>query len=388
MLTLLLLAAAAAEPAGTATVPVGDLLALHAAAAPDPAATPDAPPVAGVLDQLSMEGRILGDALEVWASARVSVLEGGAWVRVPIVEVGGDLEVSRLPELTNAWLVVEGTTLSLVTKTAGAYDFDLGLSYQAPGGGAAREALIRAHQATASSLRLRYDPEQIALDTTGPARAESDAVLLRARDGVFRVRWRTQEAASAATTLASRPAREPSVERAQVSVVSTLEGTRLTRALYDLRFEGERDFSLTWPEELRLRRIYVNGVPVDAAAAGAELTLPISPARAGGDSGTVEVVLDQTGDGFHLSGELTFEAPLAGWPTREVLLQLHLPEVFNYGWSGGSMQAHAAEALAPYRYDVPTPGKASAWRQELVLGQAPDLRLAYTVDLEGAYFLP
>ena len=71
-----------------------------------------------------------------------------------------------------------------------------------------------------------------------------------------------------------------------------------------------------------------------------------------------------------------------------MLLSLHLPEVFNYEWAGGSMQPHAGEQPATWRYDVPTPGKPSGWRQELVLGQAPDLRLAYTVDLEGAYYLP
>lgn len=371
---------------GTATVPVDELLALHEAQRVSDADEP-APPVAGALDSVRMSGRVLGDTIDLIASVQVSVLADGSWTSIPILDLGPELEVLELPDLLNAWLTVEDGTLSLIARQRGRYTFDLKLSAHAAALGDQRSAGIKLADPTAASLELGYDPERIRLDTSGALGAEPDAVRLRPTDGTFLVRW-TAAALDEAPRQVARRSLEPTVERAVASVVSTLEGTRLTRVRYALRLEGAQRLELSWPSGQELERVYVNGSAVAVEPEGGRLGLDVRPERDGGEDGSVEIVLSEDRGGYLLSGTLDFVMPAVSWPTRELVLSLHLPEVFTYAWSGGSMEASEGEPEAVFAYDVPTPGAASTWHQELVVRQAPSLRLDYTVDLEGAYYKP
>jgi len=397
LLALSALSLSAFATEGTATVSVDDLLKLHADASSATAAdapTPDTPPVSATLDRVWLEGRVLGDTIAIEADVKASVLARDTWTVVPLMTLGPDLEITQLPTLSSGWLMVEGETLNLVAKTPGSYDFKLSLSlYAADLGDDRRAARIALAEPMSASLRLGYDPERVAISEGGPVRVESDGAIVRPVDGVFQIQWAAvsntaDEAAAAATPVAARRTREPTVDRAVVSVVSTLEGTRLTRVWYELSFEGRASLTLDWPEQQSLKRVYVNGTPMELEAEGSAITLALAPERDGGDAGTVELVLSEEHGGYLLSGSLDFTMPTVSWPTRELACSLHLPEVFNYTWSGGSMEAYAAGPEAVFAYDVPTPGRVTSWHQELVISAAPTLRVDYDVDLEGAYYRP
>jgi hypothetical protein len=239
---------------------------------------------------------------------------------------------------------------------------------------------------------VRHDPAQVRLVSEGLSEGGAEGLLVRPRDGRYTVAWLSAEPAGPVETAASAPARtaEPIVERATASVVSTLEGTWLVRTHLDLRFEGRQTLVVQWPAEQKLERAYLNGVPIEAVQSGETLTLEVLPSRGGGDRGTLELVSSRERAGYLLRGTLALEMLSLSWPVREWVCALHLPEVFDYAWRGGSLVAAKSEAPAPdlYSYQVPTPGEVSVWHQQLVFSAAPTLRLGYTVELQGAYFRP
>jgi hypothetical protein len=81
-----------------------------------------------------------------------------------------------------------------------------------------------------------------------------------------------------------------------------------------------------------------------------------------------------------------FDLPAASWPTHELFFSVHLPRVFDYAWTGGSLEPAPSAPNAAYSYRVPLPGKTLHFRQVLIDVSAPDLDLDYEVDLEGHYF--
>jgi hypothetical protein len=384
MLTLLSLLAVlpAHATAGTAEISVEELLKLHAAQQGPDEEAPKAPPVAGALEVVRLEGRVLGETIALEGAVRLSVLADEVWTSVPVMKLSPELEITELPEISDGLLTIDGDTLVFLTQSEGRYEFDLGLSLHATAAGRGRAARLALADPASASLHLNYDPEHVRVEGGDSQRPD---------DGVFLVRWDTVAEAvdpADAAPVAARRTREPTVERAVASVVSTLEGTRLTRVWYQLRLEGRQSMTLDWPEGQTLKRVYVNGAPVEVSASGTAVTLAVSPEQEGGDAGTVELVLSEDHGGYLLSGTLDFEMPAVSWPTRELACSLHLPEVFNYAWSGGSMEAYDGASEAVFAYDVPTPGKVTRWHQELVVTDAPSLRLRYDVDLEGAYYRP
>jgi hypothetical protein len=70
---------------------------------------------------------------------------------------------------------------------------------------------------------------------------------------------------------AKAPAAEPVITRAHAASVSTLEGERITRVLYELELaEGER-----------VERAYLNGLPVPIEDRDGRLALEVAPASGG-----------------------------------------------------------------------------------------------------------
>lgn len=382
MLALLATAALAAE--GTANIPVSELLELHAGQPDTPA-----PPIAGVLDALQLSGRVLDDALVLKIDATVSVLASEGWTTVPLLRVSPDLSLDALPSLSKAWLAIEGGSLILIARESGTHSFQLSATVQPSGGATRRDARLTIHPATTSSLVLQHDPELVRLIGATGAPSGDGARRIRPSHGTYAVSWEVLDTAPERPVASPRTIREPSVRTATTSVVSTLEGTWLSRTRYVLSFEGRRTVDLSWPEDQALQRVYVNGQPTTDQAEGSELSLEISPAQSGGDEGTIELVLVGERSGYLLQGTLDLQLPSISWPVQGWDCTTHLPEVFNYSWRGGSMQQTREPPEAPpFAYEVPTPGKATHWRQELVFSSSPSLRLDYTVDLEGRYFRP
>ena len=185
---------------------------------------------------------------------------------------------------------------------------------------------------------------------------------------------------------AARPIIEPVIPRVIGSVVSTLEGRRITRLKYELRFEGTKPLEFTLPQGQSLKRVYLNGSAVPFETEAGHLKLEVTPTRTGDAAGNLELVLSELTGSYHLSGRHRYRLPAASWTVNELQLELHLPQVFNYTWRGGSLAPSESRQLPRFTYAIPTPGKHLAYRQSLIMSSTPDVVVDYTVDLSGQYF--
>jgi hypothetical protein len=233
-------------------------------------------------------------------------------------------------------------------------------------------------------LRLEHDEALFRL-TTAALREEGAAAVVHPSDGRLEVAWEQREPRARRAEAAARPPVEPLIVSAQASVVATLEGRRIARVLYRLRFEGERPFSVTVPAGQTVERVFLNGAARAVALDGGNLSLTVRAARAGEQHATVEVVTSEAGLAYPLSGTLEFTLPRPAWEVNELHATLHLPAVFQYRWVGGSLAAVDQPDPASYAWQIPTPGRALHLHQQLV-SSFPTVRVAYTVDLAGRYY--
>ena len=158
------------------------------------------------------------------------------------------------------------------------------------------------------------------------------------------------------------------------------------RVLYELKLEGPRSIAVRVPEGYTLERIFVNGAARERPVEGGTLSLQVVPERAGDPKGRLELLLSEEPGRFMLSGAMRFTLPAASWRTDEYTVELHLPEVFNYRWRGGSLSpCDKTPEPAEFSSQLPTPGKALCLRQSLVF-EPPTADVAYNVDLAGKYW--
>ena len=213
--------------------------------------------------------------------------------------------------------------------------------------------------------------------------------MLFPEDNAFTIAWeRLAKAVDIKKKTAPPPAIESIVTRAHASAVSTLEGRRVIRLRYVLRFAGTESIEIEVPEGLTVERVYLNGVSAPVEMQGETLPVEVAPVREGDQSAVLELVLVSTQGSYFLSGSLDVTLPRVAWPINELFLSVHLPQVFNYNWSGGSLSPVGEVPTVSYTYDVPLPGKALAFHQHLISASAPNVTLAYAVDLEGHYYRP
>jgi hypothetical protein len=369
--------------AGEATLPLEDLLKLHRALDATGDAAADVPAVAATLQSADLEARLLDSGAEVSVSFRVAVIAGEAWTRLTLLELAPALHVTELPQVENAVLARDGAELVLLTRHAGSYTFTVRLFIDATRSERGRRVSLAVGRAAAARLRVRYDEKALSLSTAGMR--DADAVLVFPSGGRFDVAWRLAGTVLAAPARVERPPVESVVESAHVSLVATLDGHATTRVLYELRLEGSKRIGFALPAGAELAKVFVNGVAVPAAVRDSAVELDVTPRRAGDELGQVELVLHERRAGYLLSGHLSYAFPAATWRTNEVWVTLHLPDVFNYTWTGGSLAAVGAAPDTAFTHAIPTPGKTVHARQ-LLVHEAPTLRLSYDVSLEGSYF--
>ncbi|MCP4002878.1 MAG: hypothetical protein GY725_01655 [bacterium] len=376
----------APQTSSLATVPVEELLRLYRLEEDSRKRADAAPLVASTIHRIDMLGRLLDDGIDVSARFEIAVLPTDKWERLPLLRLGASTEVSRLPSVANAAFATEGDTLYFLTKKAGTHEFKIQLFERAERENARRKASLDPGAAIVATLGLEYDEDLF--------RLESEAVddkgrrrILR-KPGGFSVAWQARQTPKA-KTLAARPAVESTIPHAYASMVSTLEGRRITRIKYRLRFAGRKSISFELPEQQELAHTFLNGVAIPAKAQGRDLTIDVAPTRAGDQTAQLELVLvSETDIGFHLSGALSFELPSVSWPTNELWLQTHLPGVFDYEWSGGSLAPASKPPSVSFTHKVPEPGRTLSFHQYLVSSGAPHMMLDYEVNLDGHYFKP
>lgn len=345
------------------------------------------PPVAASITRLRATGRLRRDAVDLQARFDISVLEDGSWVKLPLVEMEPGTSLSQLPSLpSGATVAVEGQTVFFVTRKQGVYQLELGLMRLAQGDGRKRKATLAFGPAALATLDLELDENLFRLTSPG-AMQEAKGFRLYPRGGRFEVSWEQLGAADrSAPEKRQRPPIDPVIPTAHGSLVSTLEGKAILRARYELRFEGRRQVTFNLPQGLELEKVFLNGARIPFEVAGSVVEIAVEPARAGDPGGTVELVAKTARKEYLLSGDLAFAFPSPSWTVNELFLDLHLPEVFTYSWSGGSLSPVTSAPQVTFAYQIPSPGKRLSFHQYLVTGSTPAVRLKYDIDLEGQYF--
>ncbi len=387
-LAAVLLAAvpALAESGGgpaTATMPLYELLRLRESAEPQKAAAPK-PPIAASIDEVAISGRLLAEAFQGTAQVKVSVL-GEGWVRVPLLRLDAQTHLQSAAAGEGSVVAAEGDLLTLITSGPGQRTVELSLTKDAVREGARRTLELPVERSAVAVLRARFDPDLVRLPAL--ATTSGDELLAYPERGSFRLSWelRAVSPQPVAQAQSTRPPVEPVITAAHASVICTLDGLELTRLLYELRLQGPQVLELTIPKGVQVRKAYLNGSAVAFDVKGASLRFPVAPRSAGEDTARLELGLAGERREFHLSGTLALALPSAGWRINQLLVTVHLPHVFNYVWSGGSVAPAEVAPEPEFQQAMPTPGKVLGFRQELITA-APDLRLEYAVDLDKRYF--
>jgi hypothetical protein len=375
--------------ASEATLPLEEILRLYREteqAKQKPEVGP--PPVRATVHQLDMSGRLLDGAVDLTARFEVVVLDDGQWVSVPLLEQDAHTHLSTLPPIKDGYFTVGDGYLQFMTRRKGTYAIEISFLKQAERSERRRRVQITFDRATLAVCRISFDEGLFRLHDIETIE-RSEGVVLFPEANVFTIEWERRTAAMEAKQKAApRPAIESVIRVAHASAVSTLEGRRVIRLRYDLRFAGTKSIEVALPEGLVMERAYLNGVSIPVAVTGTTLPIEVAPVREGDQSGLLELVLLSSEGGYFLSGALEVALPKVSWPVNELFLDLHLPQVFNYEWSGGSLSPVAEAPAVDFTYELPLPGKKLSFHQHLIAASAPNVTLDYAVDLEGHYYRP
>lgn len=372
------------EAPATATLPLARVLEMQSEIDRVNETVRDAPPVAATVHRIELSGQLLEEGIAFEARYDIDVLDGEAWVEIPLLRRDAGTHLLDLPTVPGGSFRIVDGTLRFVTKQKKRHQFSLSLLKEATVEGDRRSLRIELAEASVSNCKLTFDEELFAL-ANQRVLSKSDGVLVLPTDDAFQIEWIVKESITA-KAVQNKPDIASVVSGAYASSVSTLEGTRITRVLYRLRFAGRKTIEFEMPEGQRVERAYLNGFAVPVEMDGGALRIEAAPERAGDESATVELVYTAEEGVYHLAGSLLLRLPRVSWPMNEVFLSLRLPEVFTYEWKGGSLSPGSKSALPKFTYQIPGPGKEMSFHQYLVSRHAPHVSLDYAVDLENQYF--
>lgn len=375
MNALLLQVLLTAQPSGTATVPLNELVELL-----EPRAAQEARSVAAVTS-LSLAGRPGEVGLWVDVEATVRVVSGSG-VSVPLLKVSPDTVLEALPDSAEAVVVLREGAVTALCAGPGAHRLSFKLLVRASHEG--RRAIARFEAmplVPPTPLRLALDDALFEAPGATVVREWGGYVVLPER-GAYQVQWASRQAARQAPQVVARAPVDPLVKEASSRWVTTLEGRATHEVKLALQLDRPGALRVDVPEGQRLLRARVNGVPVAVADGAQSLALEVAPAALGAAEATVELSLAQELGVFHLSGRLALVAPRVSWPVSRWTTEAVLPKVFTWARRGGSMEQLGVESEA--RGEVP--GKALFFTQHLIAASAPDVALDYSVDIRGSYF--
>ena len=313
---------------------------------------PSAPPIPAVVQSIEVEGRILDEGVLLNARIVVEVLADDEWISVPLFDIDDDTVLQKVPNIRHGAVANMAGQLRLVTNKKGRFDLKLRLLKRAKADGDNRRATFKYSRATFATFRVDFDAELFTLHSESEP-AGADGYLVYPLHNEFVVDWRRRAnvAVEQAEVLA-KPELEPVIPTANASLVSTLEGEYLLRVHYDLQFDGREPISFELPEGQSLVRAYLNRVVVPVVAEGRSINLLVEPVQAGQTGGELELIVASRGNGYLLSGERSVALPSASWRTNELYLTVHLPTVFEYEWSNGTLSPveHATEGQVCLRH--------------------------------------
>lgn len=367
----------------SATLPLEQLLELHDQAQVEkPPLRP--PPLAGAVTEAMLNGRLLERALEATVQFKVVVL-AEEWVRIPLLRLDPSLRVQSVTAPEGAMVATENDSLVLVTRTPGQHSLQVSLLKYASTEGRRRRAVLALHRTVAGHLSLRFDNSLFRLLNSGAIQAGVEQVVYPDGDR-FALEWELLSEPVAVKATRAKPAPvEPAITAARASVVSTLDGVQIARLTYELRLQGQQPLRFTIPAGSTLTRVLLNGAPLPFTVQDGALRITAEPPRSGDESARLELQLQGQRQQYHLSGRLEFAFPAASWNIHRFTASLHLPEVFDYAWAGGSLAPANDAPEESSTGGLPMPGKVFHFQQELV-SSVPEVSVDYTVDLEGRYF--
>ena len=374
--------------AGVASVPLKELLELHRARDQVRTTKKSSPPVPATVRSALLQARVLEDALDLEGRFELSVLPTDDWVTVPLVAVDDLTTFTNLPSVGGGLLTAVDGHLSLVTRRPGDYVLELSWLQGAEEVGRHRRLEVDVADALVSRLLLQVDESLFRVESPQAGVQGSEGMLLYREGGLFTVEWERIATARVTPSHAARPPVEPVVEVARASAVSTLEGHATVQVLYELRLEGEEELVVELPPTLVLERVFLNGRATSFEVADGRVRIGVETGRAGDQRGRLELLLRSGKLGYLLAGTLQLTLPAVSWPVNEMFVELHLPEVFNYDWAGGSLSPHERPGPIELTYEMPRPGKHLSFHQYLISRSAPTVRVGYAIDLEGRYFAP
>ena len=372
------------DETGQATLPLEELLKLHADATAAGEDDVVVPPMDYSVHAIDIGARIVGNAVEGMARVRLTVFSND-WVSVPLFPRQPGWQVTSLPAVSGGSVTSDDGDIRFLANKRGTYDFQIGFLKRARRAGSAWQLDIRTDEAVIQRLRLAHDRGLFRLDERA-GRRDGDSVEFFASDGRFTLNWRalrTQPTEAPADD--ARVVVDPVVESGAVTVVVTLDGQRISRYLYELRFQGAETIEVTVPEGQTLNKVFLNGVSQTFELEDGVSRIEVRPSRPGDQKAVLELVSIEQNEPLALAGRLRFFLPTLSWGVNELYASLHLPNVFNYTWVGGSLAPGDARVGTRYTFDVPTPGKLVSLHQQLVLGSA-DVQVDYAVDLTDKYY--
>jgi hypothetical protein len=373
-------------PVDTATLPLSEVLKLYreleeTRRKPEPGP----PPIPAAIHRLELTGRLLDTGVDLGARFEIVVLSDDEWVSLPLLKQDAATHLSSLPTVNGGAFSVSDGFLSFVTRQKGSYAFQIKLLKRAAIRDRQRSVRIEYVGATVASCQLEIDEGLFRL-RGDEALDRPEGVVLFPEGNVFAIEWERRADAVVKKETAPRPAIESVIPSAHASTVSTLEGKRITRVRYDLRFTGTQSIEIEIPDGLAVERVFLNGLSTDLKPEGRVFPVEVAPAREGDEAAVLELVLTGSSGGYLLSGLLEFSLPRVSWPVNEIFLDVRIPAVFNYTWTGGSLAPVEDVPRADYSYRLPLPGKKLTFHQSLITSSAPNVSLEYAVDLEGRYY--
>lgn len=305
------------------------------------------------------------------------------------------LHITTIPRLAPASglsLFSDAAGLHVFGGAPGRHSLEIGLIIAGEALGTSQwRVKLRFGEATVRRLLVRYDDHLFRLQSRRISRDGESSVLVPSGDSVVLAWQQVGERRSERNQ--KRAPIEPSVVSGTGSLVATLDGQVIGRYLFDLHLQGRETITLSVPDGGKPTKVFVNGASVTFTAQEengiTRLAIGVAPPRPGDTSARLEVVVREERPPMSLGGALRFGLPTVSWGVSRLTAVLHLPEVFTYRWTGGSLSrtraTTAKENAVDFSLAMPTPGRPIALAQELVRGTA-DVEIAYTVDLEGHYF--
>jgi hypothetical protein len=373
-------------PVSTATLPLAEILKLHQQLEQTKKPEPKPVPIGATINKIELSGRLLSEAIDFSAQFDVSVIADGDWVRLPLIRKDANIHISEIPSIQECYFVIENNQLVFITNVAGQYSFELSFIMKAKLKKIQRHLELAYFKAVLATLKVKFDKGMFRLLNKNTVQ-EADGYLILPRENKFIIDWQQQKLKKEQTPSAvvARQPVESIITSAHGSIVSILDGRRITRLLYQLRFEGQKEISFSIPKNSTLKKVFLNNRAIDFTIADNQLALKVSPGRAGDESARLELVLLEEQGEYYLSGQLDFVFPKASWDINNYYVKMHLPPVYNYTWAGGSLAETQDNQIVEYSSSMPTPGKQMLFQQELV-SRAPSLRINYSVDLTDNYY--